>query len=95
LDIYFGYLTLSKFKILWDKLIEWLIKRFENLKTTKPIVETKLPQPWLTEPDPAIVDFVDSDQLDLKKRSKPKIKIGDGYGNEWFVDKINAKNKIN
>jgi hypothetical protein len=41
------------------------------------------------------VDFVDSDQLDLKKRSKPKIKIGDGYGNEWFVDKINAKNKIN
>jgi hypothetical protein len=29
----------------------------------------------------------------LKKR-KPKIKIGDGYGNEWDIDKINVSNKF-
>ena len=94
LDIYFGYLTLSKFKFLWDKLIDWLISKIEGFKVNKPKIQTELPQPWLTEPDPARIDYVDSDQLDLKKRNKPRVKIGDGYGHEWDVDSINAKNKV-
>lgn len=94
LDIYFGYLTLSKFKFLWDKLIDWLISKIEGFKVNKPKIETELPQPWLTESDPTRTDYIDSDQLDLKKRNKPRVKIGDGYGHEWDVESINAKNKV-
>lgn len=94
MDYYFNLVNISKLKVLWDKLLEWLIKLFEGLKTTKPNKEIKFPQPWLVDSPTERVDFVDSDQLDLKKRKRPQVKIGDGYGHEWDVDKINVSNRI-
>jgi len=73
LDIYSSYISFSHFKLIWDKLIEWIIKILQALKTVETPVETKLPQPqsqfqpWLIESNPDRIDFSDSDQLDLKK----------------------------